>query len=226
MGRSLYGGVVIGKPPGSDFLVLRPSANLRDFCAKPAKWADACRAVQAALILSGSAPADAVAFRMHSFRHVYPTMVRQLLIPDSIVAIMSHWTSKDPMPGVYDCASANTELVYKSYVRDCYIDGWRLAPYGSLPQQAPRPMNVPKAEVPTIKPVLAASEAPPTCFARLDGKPLRKGAAVQLELASCLNLPEMVVQVVNLKTDLVHLYKSENLSVCSAFKCGDPDNCH
>ena len=97
-------------------------------------WSDACRAIHAALVCGGVDAEDAVRISMHSFKHLYPTMGRQLGLSDSQVASMGNWASGDPMPGVYDSVACSTSLVYKEHVRTNVCAGWTLATIGNAPQ--------------------------------------------------------------------------------------------
>ena len=211
--------------PGEDFLVLRPAVNLQSFSAAPAKWADACRAVQAGLVLAGCKPEEAVSFSMHSFRHVYPTMARQLLVPDSVVGVMGSWASRDPMPGHYDSIDCTAELAYKEFVRSNYAAGWRLCGAGNVPTKAILPMGVPSHE-PSVSsaPSGPVDDTPvETCFQRIDGAPLRQGADNQLQMMIDFRLPDDVVQVVNQNVGCVHLLKTPPNTVCNGWKCGSVD---
>ena len=152
------------------------------------------------------------------------------MIPDELVAVMGHWGSKDPMPGVYDSSNINTELVYKSYVCKCYIAGWRLQPYGAIPMPAPLPLNAVVATGASDASGGAAEHTPaPSLSPTVDAfnpNYLRKGTLAQIELNSKYKLPDSVDHVVNLKTEVVHLFHSGTKTVCGAFKCGRPSSYH
>ena len=70
------------RPDNVDWVSRRPTMDLKGFTDKPAKWADACRTMQAALVFDGIDAETAVSYSMHSFRHTLPTMGRQLLMSD------------------------------------------------------------------------------------------------------------------------------------------------
>ena len=148
------------------------------------------------------------------------------MVPDSAIAIMGHWGSKDPMPGAYDSASVNTELVYKSYVCRNYVQGWRLVSYGAVPNSAVVPWNAPD-----LPDAAVASSAFPSDVATVttpvsEPRELRKGAAAQLELDATYGLPAGITHVVNLKTGVVHLFQSGKTVVCGSFRCGLREDPH
>ena len=148
------------------------------------------------------------------------------MVPDSAIAIMGHWGSKDPMPGTYDSASVNTELVYKSYVCRNYVQGWRLVPYGAVPIPAVVPWNAPDVPEALCASSVVPSEVAPEPASESVPCGLRKGAAVQLELDATFGLPAGIIHVVNLKTGVVHLYQSGKSVVCGSFKCGCREEPH
>ena len=119
--------------PGEDFMAFRPSMDLKGFTNLPADWADCCRAVQAALVCGGVDASAAVSFSTHSFKHLYPTMGRQLGLSDPQISTMGSWKSGDPMPGVYDSVACAASLVYKEHIRRNQVAGWRMADVGNTP---------------------------------------------------------------------------------------------
>ena len=64
--------------PRDDFLVLRPTSDLKGFTKYPADWADASRCLHALLFVSRMPVEEAVNCSVHSCRHVYPTCAFQL----------------------------------------------------------------------------------------------------------------------------------------------------
>ena len=223
--------------PGEDFLVLRPTADFKGFTRKPAKWSDACKAVQTALVLTGCRPDEAVSFSMHSFRHVLPTMARQLLVPDSMIATMGGWRSGDPMPGLYDSIAASSELAYKEFVRANFVAGWKLQDVGMLPMPAVVPLGVPGASLrvpdlpapplPELPPPVRVVVPPPVVVdmptfesVRPDGTPFARGGAEHLLCAATYVFPDSVVQVMNTRTNTVHLHLGSSLTVCGSWKLG------
>ena len=67
--------------PKGDFLVLRPTLDLKSFTRYPADWSDANRCLHALLVVAGMRVEEATRYSMHSCRHVYPTCAYQLLFP-------------------------------------------------------------------------------------------------------------------------------------------------
>ena len=119
--------------PGSDFMAFRPSMDLKSLTCIPADWADCCRAIQASLVIGGVSALDTVPFSTHSFKHLYPTMGRQLGLTDPHISTMGSWKSGDPMPGVYDSVACYASLVYKEHVRVNQVAGSELAETGNTP---------------------------------------------------------------------------------------------
>ena len=87
---------------------------------------------------------------------------------------------------------------------------------------------------------VAAEQTLPEPAAPLDSRPKKKakkqdssttlvdaehrGAGAQLEVSSKYDFPPGVVQVLNTKTKLVHLWGSARASIaCAAWECGSPD---
>ena len=113
--------------PQGDFLVLRPTVDLKEFTNHPADWADANRALHALLVVAGVVAEEAVSYSMHSARHVYPTCAFQLLFPPPAVTLMGHWALKeDKTAANYDGHRTATELAYKANVCANIHRGWHL----------------------------------------------------------------------------------------------------
>ena len=89
--------------PRNDFLVFRPTTDLKGFTLHPAGWADANRCLHSILVLAGMRFEDATRYSMHSCKHVYPTCAYQLLFPGPAVTLMGHWApDTDKSSSVYD----------------------------------------------------------------------------------------------------------------------------
>ena len=163
-----------------------------------------------------------MSFSMHSFRHLIPTMARQLRVPDSIVGIMGHWASRDPMPGHYDSADCCVELTWKAYVRGNYCAGWRLVKSGEV---AANPMITVDgdADPDTCDPVEDHIELE-SVQVRTDGRQYLKGAEAQISLSAKFSLPDGVVQVLHSRVSTVHLYVEGTSALCNSWKPGFPSD--
>ena len=245
--------------PGSDFMAFRPSMDLKSFTCMPADWADCCRAIQAALVVGGVPAISAVSFSTHSFKHLLPTMGRQLGLTDPQISTMGAWKSGDPMPGVYDSVACSASLVYKEHIRSNQVAGWQLAEVGNTPAaplvkllQADLP-DVPPDGVSAMSALTDVSVQPLPQPDRVDFPPLCPGASSAAsavpdaaapvgplvlpsrrsrpvpgvtafeEITAQFTIPVQLIQVINLKTNVVHLIADGTSTVCSAWKCGAPD---
>ena len=114
--------------PGVDFLLCAPNSTLTGFTKRPIDWSDATRALHAILRLSGVKLDVAVSYSLHSFKHVYPTVGRQLGLTDPQIDVMANWVSKSAsaMPARYDSAVAVVELRYKAFVVENIVAGFSL----------------------------------------------------------------------------------------------------
>ena len=209
--------------PGPDYLVRRPSRDLKCFTSHPASWADACRCVQAALVVTGLSAESACSYTMHSFRHVYPTVANQLGMQPEVISLMGHWaTSKDKMASAYDGARTATELLHKSHVCRNVAAGWRPAPTGSIPKPPVIAMGLAAGVTPLAEP--ARLSAANLCI--LDASTAVSSAASASVPASTddddaqFTFPKGIVQVLNSKTSTVHLSPAEGGTFCKFWKCG------
>ncbi len=66
--------------PGSDFVLLEPK-GLESFKQKPASYSSIVFYIRTSLIHIGVHPKEAIAFSLHGFRQLYPTLSNQLGMP-------------------------------------------------------------------------------------------------------------------------------------------------
>ena len=161
--------------PKDDFLVFRPTTDLKGFTKSPADWADASRRLHAFLVLAGVA---------------VPTCAFRLLFSPPAVTLMGHWSAKTGRSSsTYDGARTATEIAYKANVGDSARQGWRPVPNGNIP---PRPL-VSLAEATGAQALPSSSSASPApaapaCICKSEQRmrqsiPLRpNGAIVGLEM--------------------------------------------
>ena len=120
--------------PVPDFLLKRPTSDLKDFTEFPADWSDGNRLLRALLLTLGMDAEKASSFTLHSCRHTYPTFGGQLLMPPEAMSLMGHWETKaDKMPGEYDGTRIAHELAYKAYVVNNVLGGWVPVDEGCVP---------------------------------------------------------------------------------------------
>ena len=138
---------------------------------------------------------------------------------------MGHWASKvDRMASVYDATRVSTELAYKANIAANVQAGWRPVNDGDVPKPPLVPYGL---SVPSSAPIATR----PKKKAKKDSKPidLSPVQCVHLrgaqEANSRYRLPEGVVQVMNEKSRLIHLYcpRSERVA-CAAWNAGTPEN--
>ena len=179
------------------------------------------------LVVAGMDVDEVVHYTMHSLRHVYPTCGFQLMFPPPAVTLMGHWATKeDHSASTYDAARVSTELAYKANVAANVHRGWRPVEDGAIPQLPLVPLGVAEQVVMQERPVPLASR--PKKRAKKSNAPAanpedHRGVAAKEGLTSKYVLPEAVVQVINTKTKLVHLYNGSKKAVaCSAWSCGTP----
>ena len=202
--------------PRSDFLVLRPTADLKNFTSFPAGWADANRCLHALLVISGMKAEEAAKFTMHSCRHTYPTYAFQLLFPPPAVTLMGHWAAKaDGVSSSYDGARTATELAYKAIVARNVRSGWKPVPHGSIPNEAVYPFQGISNFPP--HPSTAASCAEPV--GEMECVPA-KGKSEDIMSVPRYVFPPGVVQVLNKRTNTVHLSRHKG-TACGSWRCGD-----
>ena len=178
-------------------------------------------------MMTGLKAEAAAVYTLHSCRHTYPTYAGQLLMPPEAVSLMGHWETKHKMPSEYESTRISHELAFKSYVVENVQKGWLPVDEGSVP-------NPPVVCRPGY-----AFEPGPTAAARDSGdtqvskgvpgddtvlKEKYKGEA-ELLASSHFVLPLDVVQVLNMKTNTVHLTTGDQ-SACRSWMCGVPGNPH
>ena len=125
--------------PSEDFVMYKSDGCLQYFVPEPARFYHAQAAMR--LLLAGPPLSldlvEALTYSCHSWRHVYPTAGKQLLMSNEQVNAMGHWDTHSRMPLVYDSKACVTELVLKSQVMEALQDGWRISDAGTIPM--PRP---------------------------------------------------------------------------------------
>jgi len=200
--------------PGPDFLLKAPSLDLRSFKASVATYSDVSAVMRALLMLSGSDAAEALAFTPHSWRHIYPTMGRQLQVPDAQLEDVGHWKANSGMPRRYDSAACVTELAVKSSILSAVAAGWTPVASGCVPLPAP-------ATPAPATPALAAAPSTPS------GPPVKRRCAAPSHNPHIQHHPgEHILtddtRVLNKDSSLCHFYAGNASTRCGTWRCGTP----
>ena len=75
-------------------------------------------------MLHGLPAEEALKYTPQSWRHLYPTMGRQLQLPDEQLNEIGHWSAKSGMPRHYDSTACVSELAAKASVLSAVRAGW------------------------------------------------------------------------------------------------------
>ena len=114
--------------PGADYILPAPTSDLTDFKAKPATYSDISAGMRAALMATGLPAKVAVQYTPQSWRHIYPTIGRQLQLPEAWLDDMGHWEAGSGMPRRYDAMACVSELAAKSSIILLWLPGGLLSP--------------------------------------------------------------------------------------------------
>jgi len=198
--------------PGPDYLLVAPSLDLRGFRPSIAKYNDVANVMRALLMLSGHTAQEALTFTPHSWRHVYPTLGRQLQVPDEKLDEVGHWNPKSGMPRRYDSAACVSELAAKSSILAAVAAGWTPVAPGCVPNPAPA---TPAPTTPAFGPAPSTPGAPPT-------KRLRRAATPNQRVAHHPSVKILVKDVIVLNTESGrhHFYAGHTATLCGLWQCG------
>ena len=212
--------------PGDDFVLKGVSRDASNFTQRIAGFNDGISMMRMLLILAGMEADAAIKFTLHSWRHLVPTMSRQLRLPEAEQIEIGHWSTGSAMPRKYDVAACVTELSAKQAILNAVANGWQVADPGCVAMPPPPTCaanSVPGASAnPTAK--------KPGCFAKSG---IRKpNAAPPLQtFAKLTRVPETSAclldigrQVTHLHTGRIHLWRAGDYTICNSWKCGSPEN--
>ena len=87
---------------------------------------------------------EAVTYSLHSFKHVYPTVGRQLGLSDPQIDVMALWASKvsSGLPARYDSAVGVAELRYKAFIVENVKAGYELVGDACVPNAPVVPLDL------------------------------------------------------------------------------------
>ena len=121
--------------PCEDFVLKRPTPNMRGFQERAASYSDALNGTRYIMVtVLGMTPEDACRYSEHGWRHVIITAGRQLKRPltrDQQNEV-GHWVENSSMPKVYDAVASSVELQAKARVVEAFREGRRLLEPGEL----------------------------------------------------------------------------------------------
>ena len=141
---------------------------------------------------------QALRYSLHSWRHLYNTMARQLNLKRDDINTMSHWSLNSRMSEVYDSAACVSELRTKSVVRNAVWHGWEMVSPGNVPKPVP--------------------------LASIDEQ--SKSVEVRKVSNRVKIIPQKVQltgrQVVHFQRGKVHVYTGGIFTLCGNWKCGSP----
>lgn len=135
--------------PGDDYVLRAVSRDASRFTRRIAGYNDGVCMMRTLLILSGMEADAAIKLTLHSWRHLMPTMARQLRLPENEQVEIGHWGTGSSMPRHYDSTACVTELSAKASIRSAVDDGWMVVESGcvGLP---PTPGTVPCPATPGV----------------------------------------------------------------------------
>lgn len=201
--------------PGKDFVLAAASFDMQTFTRRIARYSDGVGLMRALLVLSGMEAEASLKFTLHSWRHLMPTMARQLRLPEHEQVEIGHWATGSSMPRRYDSTACVTELGAKFTISSAVSNGW--TPVGAGCVAAAPPVPLPAS------PPAAVLPRPKGNFAK--AKPCKmKPSKPSRVISSDLKVLDASVQVVHFGTGKVHLWKMGMSTICSAWKCGSPDD--
>ena len=185
--------------PGEDFLLLRSTYDYAAFVNKVATWSDLYNGLMVLLTLGGWMTVEqALRYSLHSWRHLYNTMARQLNLKRDDINTMSHWSLNSRMSEVYDSAACVSELRTKSVVRNAVWQGWEMVSPGNVPKSVPMSSTEEQSKTVELRKVSNRVKIIPQKV-QLTGR-----------------------QVVHFQRGKVHIHIGGIFTLCGNWKCGSP----
>ena len=204
--------------PGKDFIVQSPSPSWTHFKNKPASYNDVASAMRALLLIKDMPATEALCFTPHSWRHVYPTLGRQLQLSDEQMTDVGHWTVRSGMPRRYDAAACVTELAAKSFILSAVAEGWKPVPEGCVPCPAPQtPVGIGPTSSSSLK-TDNTTITSPKIFAACD----QDEEEEQIRDESGTSISPSFMLVINTESSMQHIYTMGTRTACGVWTCGTP----
>ena len=121
--------------PCEDFVLKRPTPNMRGFQERAASYSDALNGTRYIMVtVLGMTPEDACRYTEHGWRQVIITASRQLRSPlmRDQQNDVGHWVENSSIPKVYGAVVPSVELQAKDRVIEAFQGGRRLLEPGEL----------------------------------------------------------------------------------------------
>ena len=207
--------------PGVDFILLGSNKACTAFTARPATFQQAQQVMRHLLMAEPFCfiKAEAHAFSLHGFRHIYNTAMRQLEMRAEDIDTAGHWKRGSDMSQVYDAADCVKELQTKERVRQAVVAGWRRSEAACLPPPAP------------VTPAWGGQPAPLTPgVSRFMSAPCTPPQTKEVCPPTVSSASSSDVYVVDLKGQLMHVWTGTTRrstpswwTRCKRWRCGTPE---
>ena len=120
--------------PADSFFVRKFNSTYSGFLPGPASFTNMLNAVRFFLChCIGLSVEDACAITLHSPRHLYPTMSRQMLLSGGEQTDIGHWVKNSNMPDGYDAVCSSVEISAKNKIVWAFQNGRKLCAPGEIP---------------------------------------------------------------------------------------------
>ena len=189
-----------GCPLRTSFCVL-PTPDLKAFTTRPASYWHVSAMMRSILLSTGMSANEALGFTPHSWRHLYPTLARQLQMPAALLEDIGHWRTGSSMPRAYDAEACVSELAAKTSVMTAVGRGWTPVPSGCVPLPAP----------PTETTHVESSTESGTATKKSKTKGEKVDEIWKKEV------------VINTTSNAHHLYGGRRRTLCNRWACGTPE---
>ena len=123
--------------PTASYFLAQFNKNYTGFLERAASYSNVLNAVRFYLVkVLYLTIEDACTYTLHSFRHLYPTMARQMILSNEEQTEIGHWTKPkclSSMPDHYDAISSSVEITAKNKIVWAFQHGRRICGPGEIP---------------------------------------------------------------------------------------------
>ena len=198
--------------PAKDFILKAPTPDLRGLTERIASYDNVACVMRAILMMTGMSAGEAVRYTPHSWRHLYPTLGRQLNLPESQLNEVGHWAPGSGMPRRYDAAACVSELAAKASITGAIASGWTPVGPGCVPRPAPATPSCKAPATPQL------THAPGS--ARV--KKLRTSPRANSRVKDHSDEPllQSFQPVLHRASGKIHCYLHGSTPVCGTWTCG------
>jgi hypothetical protein len=124
--------------PGEEFVLLKPHFSYLSFTNRMASFPDMLNAMRYVLVqFLHLSIEEACTYTLHSWRHLYPSASRQMLMANDLGCEIGHWVTGSRMPERYDSVASSKELAAKNAIIAEIRQGRKLAAPGEIPVGVP-----------------------------------------------------------------------------------------